>query len=79
VSTTARSRLRKIAAQQDADTLIDLVESLTADRDKWIRAFNRLEAAISHHKRDNDFADLEDEALWHARDKILRDVAERPA
>jgi hypothetical protein len=45
------------------------------------RLFDRLENAISHHKREHDsgryFADDPDEALWAARDKILRDYAGR--
>src|SRR4051812_43086376 len=45
-----------------------------------VRLFNRLEAAISHHKKAHDsgryFADDPDEALWAARDKILRDVGD---
>lgn len=56
-------------------------ERLTAeqdDRDHWIRVFNRLEAAISHHKRDTaGFATDADEALYAARDRILRDTATR--
>lgn len=51
---------------------------MTADRDRWIRAFNRLDAAITHHRRDTlngvDTSDEADEALWVARDKILRDL-----
>jgi hypothetical protein len=50
------------------------LEAAWAERDKWVRLFNRLDAAISHHKRDNQFADLEDEALWNARDRILHDA-----
>jgi hypothetical protein len=49
---------------------------LATERDRWIRAFNRLEAAISHHKRDEGFPDVHDEALYHARDRILSDLAE---
>ena len=50
-----------------------------ADRDRYIRLFNRLEAAISHHKKAHlpegqYFADDPDEALWAARDKILADA-----
>lgn len=50
-----------------------------AQRDRLQRLFNRLEGAISHHKRDceaNDVPDTHDEALWSARDRILRDSAE---
>lgn len=49
------------------------------DRDRWHRLFYRIEAAISHHKRDceaNDVPDVHDEALWAARDRVLRDSAE---
>lgn len=55
-------------------------ERLVAERDKWIRLFNRLEAAIAHHKRDTEWAattDDADEALWVARDRIVRDAADR--
>lgn len=50
------------------------------DRDYWIRLFNRLEAAVSHHKKDKGklFADEVDEALWAARDKILASAAKGP-
>ncbi len=47
-------------------------------RDHWMRLFNRLDAAITHHKRDcekNDVPDTHDEALWAARDRVLRDSA----
>lgn len=46
-----------------------------AQRDHWIRMFNRLEVAISHHKRDCEFTDGEDDRLWAARDRILRQAA----
>lgn len=45
------------------------------DRDHWIRAFNRLEAAISHHKKADRFQDDNDLALYAARDRVLRDAA----
>ncbi len=47
------------------------------ERDRWIRLFNRLEAAVSHHKKDKStvFVDEVDEALYAARDHILRDAA----
>jgi hypothetical protein len=55
-------------------------DALVAQRDRYIRLFNRLEAAISHHKKAHDsgqfFADTPDDALWAARDKILRDASE---
>lgn len=55
-------------------------ERLVAERDKWIRLFNRLEAAIAYHERAN--IDLlgttleDDEALYAARDRVVRDAAE---
>jgi hypothetical protein len=47
-----------------------------AERDRWIRLFNRLEAAVTHHKRDTaGFASNADDSLYAARDRILRDAA----
>lgn len=46
---------------------------------RWKRLFNRLEAAIGHHKRAGEerfFVDAHDEALYAARDRVLRDAAE---
>ena len=56
-------------------------QELVADRNRYIRLFNRLEAAVSHHKKAHTpegryFADDPDEALWKARDKILTDACE---
>lgn len=50
------------------------------DAAHWIRLFNRLDAAISHHRNAHlphgrFFADLPDDALWKARDKIITDAA----
>lgn len=46
------------------------------DRDRWIRLFNRLEAAVTHHKRDTaQFTTDADERLYAARERILRDAA----
>jgi 1,2-phenylacetyl-CoA epoxidase PaaB subunit len=48
-----------------------------AERDRWVRLFNRLEAAVSHHKKASArrFVDDHDEALYAARDRICRDAA----
>lgn len=48
-----------------------------AQRDHWIRTFNRLDATISHHQKDKSelFLDEVDEALYAARAKVLRDLA----
>jgi hypothetical protein len=51
-------------------------------RDAWIRLFNRLDAAVNHHKRDVEaggLADDPDERLWKAQDRVLRDAAQAPA
>lgn len=61
-----------------------LVPALIAERDWVIRLWNRLEAAISHHKKAKTdvgpsylFADEADDALHKAHAKILSDWAER--
>jgi hypothetical protein len=45
-------------------------------RDDWIRLFNRLEASVTHHRKGKlygiDTSDEIDEALWTARDKVLK-------
>lgn len=45
------------------------------ERDHWIRLFNRLDAAISHHRKSPHFKDRHDEALYAAADRILRDAS----
>lgn len=47
---------------------------LTHERDHWIRLFNRLDSAINHHQKATSFKDDCDEALYAARDRILRDA-----
>ncbi len=51
---------------------------LTGERDHMIRLFNRLEAAVSHHKagKSDLIVDEVDEALYAARDKILKTASE---
>ena len=60
--------------------LIDGAAATMRDqRDHYIRLFNRLDAAISHHKKNiGPFASDADDALHAARDRILRDAAQRP-
>jgi hypothetical protein len=53
-------------------------EKAEAERDRWIRLFNRLEAAISHHERHDHWKEEPDVALYKARDSILRAAAEEP-
>ncbi len=56
--------------------LVTMLNQAKQHRDHWIRLWNRLEAAISHHKKATaDFATEADEALYAARDRILRDAA----
>lgn len=46
------------------------------ERDAWIRLFNRLEAAIQHHKHATaGFATDADESLYAATDRIVNDAA----
>ncbi len=54
--------------------------AVIADRDRWVRLFNRLDAAVSHHKKATAiFESTFDEALYAARDRIMRDAAEAKA
>lgn len=82
--------LEERLAMRDHDDLIEELLDMTPlvsqerydavvnERDRWHRLFNRIEAAISHHKKHTDrlFADNHDEALYAARDRILRDSYE---
>lgn len=49
------------------------------ERDEWVRWFNDLENAVTHHRRDKlagvDTSDEADERLWAARDRALRRAA----
>ncbi len=51
-----------------------------AERDHWIRVLNRLEAAVSHHRRDKGdiWVDEVDDELYVARDRILTAAAGAP-
>jgi hypothetical protein len=58
----------------------EYVARLRTERDAWIRLFNRLEGAVTHHRKayDMDQAALPespDEALWAAHDRVVRDAA----
>lgn len=48
-----------------------------AECNHWKRLFNRLEASISHHYKNKSthFSDEVDDALYAARDRIIRDAA----
>lgn len=51
---------------------------VVADRDRWIRLFNRLDSAVNHHKKGRIglvFADEADVSLYAAQARILRDAA----
>lgn len=53
------------------------VERVTAERDRVRRLYNRLEAAVAHHKRDKGiFYDHVDEALYAAAKRVLKDYAD---
>lgn len=51
-------------------------ERLVAERDGWVRLFNRLEAAVAHHEKDkgDNWVDEVDDALYAARDRIVKDA-----
>jgi hypothetical protein len=51
-----------------------VAETSTTERNAWIKSWNRLEAAVSHHKKDKSamFVDEIDEALYAARARIVR-------
>jgi hypothetical protein len=74
--TSPNFQVRKTITQREQP-----VCTCAADRDHYVRLFNRLEAAISHHKKAHDsgqfFTDTPDEALWAARDKILKTAASK--
>lgn len=48
-----------------------------ADRDRYIRLFNRLEGAVAHHRKAKSelFVDEVDEALYAAQDRVLKTAA----
>lgn len=48
---------------------------LQADRDRWVRLFNRLQGAVQHHRNADRFKEDHDEALYTAMDRVLRDAA----
>jgi hypothetical protein len=63
------------------------LEAALEDRNRWIRLFNRLDAAVSRHRKAKDpegrsfktWADDTDDALHAAHDRILKDAATPPA
>jgi hypothetical protein len=61
-------------------TVAATAPTVVAQRDAWVRRFNRLDVAITHHKNATDGCrDTHDEALYAARDRVLRDaIAAKP-
>jgi len=55
----------------------DELRNLSDGRDRWVRLFNRLDGAISHHRKAKSdlFIDEVDESLYHAHDQILKEAA----
>jgi hypothetical protein len=45
------------------------------ERNRWIRLFNRLDAAISRHRKAKAWTDDTDDALHAAHDKVLKAAA----
>jgi len=71
-------KVNEDAEQHPADARL---REMTAERDRWIRLFNRLEAAVARHRNaaDGPFGggpDV-DEALHYAHARILKAAAER--
>lgn len=59
------------------EKLINNLAKSSTERNEWIRRFNRLEAAISHHigAKAEAFKDEADEALHKAHKQIMKDLA----
>ena len=53
----------------------DAVDELRAERDRWIRLFNRLDAAVARHRKDAFFTSDTDDALHAAHDRVLKAAA----
>lgn len=71
---------RYTEASAEAARLRDALSKTHTQRDRWIKLFNRLDAAVGHHERDTGgdrFSTDADDRLWAARDRIGRDAAER--
>jgi hypothetical protein len=65
-------RVQRDDAVARADSLSITLAQRTAQRDQWIRAFNKLDAAINHHVRDSppEFRSDADERLHLAQTKV---------
>lgn len=78
-----RDELRRLRASRDAidedrKSARALASAAITERDRLRRLIVRLDAAVSHHKKRHQpdgllFAEAADEALWDARDKVIRD------
>lgn len=54
----------------------DMLDHERQERARIIRLFNRLDAAVTHHKRDTQtFISDADERLYAARQRVLSDYA----
>lgn len=71
----SRSAIR-MRALLDPCSVVEELEAVRTERDRWIRLFNRLDAAVTHHKHATGaFATDADETLYAARERILRDAS----
>lgn len=62
--------------REEVRTLESYREWAVDERDRWIRLFNRLEAAVVHHRKAaSEMFGAGDEALWAAHKSILKDAA----
>lgn len=63
---------------EEEGAIFKTLQNARSDALRMVRLFNRLEAAVSHHKKGHEalFVEDPDAALWNARDKILKDFHE---
>lgn len=67
--------IRRVAPQARGATQAEGA-ALEAQRNEWIKRYNRLEAAVAKHRRKApEWVDTDDEELHAAHDRILRDAA----
>ncbi len=72
-------KVNEDAEQHPADARL---REMTAERDRWIRPFNRLDAAVARHKRASGgmlgTCIEDDKGLYHAHAQVLRAAGEAP-
>lgn len=77
-----RLRAERDTNEMRATMAEEVAADLQAQRDHWIRLFNRLDAAVNHHNikrcsgHEGFGPDENDDALYAAQQRILRAAAE---